>query len=78
MVPGVQANVGFDYRSDDSGTIYLGLTYKRPFSNMYTSTVNYNTSNTLASMDIVGGYFTVDVRYFFPLTKNGEALREYE
>jgi hypothetical protein len=39
--PAVSANIGFEFRTEKSGTIYLGSSFQRPFSFIYLSKVAY-------------------------------------
>lgn len=64
----VLANLGFEFRTKESGSFYLGASYSRPFGNMASTrsiwqneiTQNHTTINELA-----GQYLTLDLRYFF-------------
>jgi len=64
----VVANLGWEYRSEKSGFIYLGSSLHRPFDYELTTKVHYKTS--VKEIDVYqplsGSYLTVDVRYFFP------------
>ncbi|MBL0046353.1 MAG: hypothetical protein IPP33_18775 [Flavobacteriales bacterium] len=65
---GVVGNIGAEYRTRKSGTIYLGATYHRPFGNMGQAEVRWydrGFSETLIKGGIGGSYLTVDLRYFF-------------
>jgi len=71
---GLHSNMGWEYRTDKSGWIYLGASYHRPFDHIYLSQVAYDDGidDTIASTTLDGSYFTVDLRYFFdaePTTK---------
>ena len=63
----VLANIGWEYRTEKSGYIYLGASYHRPFSYIYVSRVNYerNGKDETISTTLLGNYLTVDLRYFF-------------
>lgn len=71
---GIQTNLGWEFRTEESGWIYLGASYHRPFEHIYFSQIAYeiNSDKTIASTTLDGSYFTVDLRYFFhsdPITK---------
>lgn len=64
----VEGNVGFEYRTEKSGTFYTGFTFHRPF--------NDNAIGQLIWLDrqgatyefqapLLGTYLTLDLRYFF-------------
>ncbi len=71
--PSLLANVGFEYRTYDSGYLYLGLSLHRPFNNITTAGVGYveetvsgvRFEKESAFFDILGNYLTLDFRYFF-------------
>ena len=65
---GVLGNLGVEYRTERSGTFYLGATYHRPFNDMATAELTYYTANFFPySMrgGLNGSYLTVDLRYYF-------------
>jgi hypothetical protein len=70
--PGVAANVGFEYRTEKSGTLYLGASFQRPFSYIYLSKVGYygNGKEVIVENELSGTYLTIDLRYYFPTTKS--------
>ncbi len=62
------ANLGWEYRTEKSGYIYLGASYHRPFKFTYTSFVQYQNREVPypeGKMELNGNYLTFDVRYFF-------------
>lgn len=61
------ANYGFEYRTEEDGYIYLGLSYHRPFTYMATSEATYSHNNYLSkvSTNLSGNYLTIDLRYYF-------------
>jgi hypothetical protein len=65
--PAINGNVGFEYRTKTSGTIYLGASYHRPFSYIYVDKARYTYrgKDVGAVNFIVGSYLTVDLRYYF-------------
>ena len=66
-IPSLNANLGWEYRTEKSGIIYLGATYHRPLSDIYSSYVNYrnNGKDLVFSNQLSGTYLTVDLRYYF-------------
>ncbi|MCB9175083.1 MAG: outer membrane beta-barrel protein [Flavobacteriales bacterium] len=65
--PSLIANIGWEYRTDKSGYIYLGASYHRPFSHMAKEVVLYNGNRRYekVELNLSGNYITVDIRYFF-------------
>lgn len=65
--PSLIANIGWEYRTEESGYFYIGGSYHRPFSYMAKEIVWYNGNNRdeRITFDLIGNYITVDVRYFF-------------
>ena len=65
---GVVGNLGVEYRTDYSGIFYLGTTFHRPFNDMAIANLTYY-GPTFFNYDMAtalnGGYFTVDLRYYF-------------
>jgi len=59
------ANVGWEYRTRKSGYIYLGASYHRPFSYIYTSEIRYQGRLVPAVTTLSGNYLTIDLKYFF-------------
>ena len=68
--PAIAANAGFEYRTEKSGTIYLGASFHRPFTYIYLSRIGYdgNNKNVVIGNEMSGTYLTIDLRYFFPET----------
>lgn len=67
LLPAVFANLGFEYRTLKNGYFYFGTSYHRPFTDIYTSRINYfknNFSETIQA-PLQGSYLTLDLRYFF-------------
>lgn len=64
------AGLGFEYRTEKSGTFYLGGGAKVPLKDPFYGVAIYSTSSigtkTVAYSPISAGYFTFDIRYFFP------------
>lgn len=65
VIPSLIANIGWEYRTPKSGYFYLGASYHRPFTNIYTSEVTYLPTNEIIVSKLSGNYMTVDLRYFF-------------
>tara|TARA_B100000809_G_scaffold59037_1_gene55548 strand:- start:7790 stop:8608 length:819 start_codon:yes stop_codon:yes gene_type:complete len=72
--PSLLANVGWEYRTEKSGYIYLGASLHRSFNKViFTEFVGYTKFNDQgnrvfideATFDLAGNYFTIDIRYFF-------------
>ncbi|MEO9532949.1 MAG: hypothetical protein ABJG68_15455 [Crocinitomicaceae bacterium] len=65
------ANLGFEYRTKEKGTFYLGSSYHLPFAPIMTFAMSYEfDQNKIAAIDnIRGSYLTVDLRYYFPMAK---------
>lgn len=82
---GLNAGLGWEYRTRKSGYIYLGAAYHRMFSSMYMSLVEYYPTRSLAvppsaigKTDLQGDYFTFDIRYYFqeaPVKKKGKTQK---
>ncbi len=65
--PAVNGNIGFEYRTEKSGNIYLGVSYHRPFSYIYFDKVEYKNNGKEETVGnfLIGNYLTIDLRYFF-------------
>ncbi|MEX2597684.1 MAG: hypothetical protein WEC59_12230 [Salibacteraceae bacterium] len=64
---GLVANIGFEYRTKESGYFYIGGSYHRPFSPIYDTQISYTYDNKLDQgvVPITGNYLTIDFKYFF-------------
>ncbi|MCI5057743.1 MAG: PorT family protein [Flavobacteriales bacterium] len=64
---GLNANVGYEYRTEEKGYFYAGISLHRPFNNIYRGFFTFDTNNTpvQARSNLYGSYFTIDFRYFF-------------
>lgn len=69
---GVIANIGLEYRTKKSGTIYLGTSYHRSMNTIYNSLIEYYPTNdykllpkSTGRTTLQGDYLTFDVRYYF-------------
>ncbi len=68
ILPGVSANLGYEYRTEKKGFFYLGFSYHKPFSDMYNSVIEYDKSSIpveTVHTALGGNYLTIDFRYFF-------------
>ena len=72
IIPGMIANVGWEYRTKASGNFYLGGSYQLPFAKILTMMVDYDRGNAIESVDykLSLGYFTFDFKYFFPVNQD--------
>lgn len=63
------ANIGFELRTEKKGIFYLGASLTNPFYNIATTQITYDenlsTPDKEILMDLRGGIFTVDLRYYF-------------
>lgn len=61
------ANYGFEWRTQDKGYFYLGVSYHRPFNEIGTTDVLFqlNTDPLRGRSRLGGNYITADLRYFF-------------
>lgn len=68
----MNANFGFEYRTRSAGFYYLGLTYQLPFTPMMDMALSYEYpgGNVLNIKPVTGSFLTVDLRYFFPVSKD--------
>ncbi|MEZ4805895.1 MAG: hypothetical protein R2815_00280 [Flavobacteriales bacterium] len=66
---GILGNMGVEYRTEKSGTLYLGATFHRPFNDMATVDMTYVDEQTLFPYRmrtvLDGSYLTADLRYYF-------------
>ena len=67
---GVIANIGWEYRTEKSGIIYVGSSYHRSFKNTYISNIEYyrnikSNYKTRTDFSLKGDYLTLDLRYYF-------------
>lgn len=66
---GVLGNMGLEYRTDRSGTFYLGGTFHRPFNDMATVDLTYYDIASFYPYRmrtvLDGSYLTLDLRYYF-------------
>ena len=69
LIPGLLANVGFEYRMKKAGSIYLGASYQLPFSKIIRVEIDYYHNQGVESFSQNMGlsYFTFDLKYFLPI-----------
>ena len=67
------ANIGFEYRTKNSGFFYLGGSVRVPFAPLFIIATQYkNEGNEITSYgDFNGSYLALDLKYFFP-NKGGQ------
>ena len=77
---GLLANIGFEYRTEESGYFYIGASYHRPFTPIYDTQFNYIYDQTLdaGSIPLMGNYLTLDLRYFFHEEPQEKKVKEVE
>lgn len=65
--PAIVANLGWEYRTEKAGYIYLGATLHRPFDYELVTRIHYdrNSRDTETFQPLSGSYLTLDVKYFF-------------
>jgi hypothetical protein len=70
--PALNANLGWEFRTSASGTIYLGATYHRPFQEIFLNSILYRNQNKdyVSDLWLSGSYLTADVRYYFKAEKS--------
>lgn len=66
--PAILANVGWEYRTLNAGTFYLGSSFHRPFGDLFVSKMVYENNGLRSEVfrSLSGAYLTFDIRYFFP------------
>lgn len=79
LQPSLLANVGWEFRTEKSGYIYLGASLHRPFRDIFEELVNYRGVNgdriEGTVFDLTGSYFTIDLRYFFHEEKQEKRVK---
>ena len=75
----ILSNLGFEYRTRDKGYYYLGVSLNKPISKITRTELRYyyenNSSTTFEPIFLDGTYFTLDLRYFLPISKKDGELR---
>jgi hypothetical protein len=66
--PALIANLGWEYRTFQSGYFYIGSSLHRPFGDVFVSKIVYSKPGFRSEVfeAISGAYLTFDIRYFFP------------
>jgi hypothetical protein len=62
------ANIGFEYRTDDKGYFYIGVSLTNPFYSIGLIDViydEYNQTRQTLTGKLSGSYISLDLRYFF-------------
>jgi hypothetical protein len=69
---GLNANVGFEFRTEKSGFFYLGGSAKVPFKPIFSLITNYHYQGYKSNIqgDVDGSFLSIDFKYFFPNIKN--------
>jgi len=70
----LNANFGFEYRTEKSGFFYIGGSARVPFSPLFTlvSQYKYQGFKTTIYGDVDGSFLSIDFKYFFPnISKRG-------
>jgi hypothetical protein len=67
VVPSWKTNVGWEFRTEQSGFFYAGFTYHRPMLGIADTFVNVNLGDkfTIEQEQLSGIYFSLDFKYFF-------------
>lgn len=67
----IDANIGFEYRTERSGAFYLGISARIPFAHklLIATEYRYDTQKVVAFDKIRGSVFGIDLKYFFPLNQ---------
>lgn len=74
----LNANVGFEFRTEKNGFFYLGGSGKVPFQPIFDLYAQYAYQGTKRSLNggVDGTYLSIDFKYFFPIIKKkGEQFR---
>lgn len=80
FVPSFKGSVGFEYRTNENGFIYLGAVYHL-FTKLYTTQITYKTSTIDEIFDVKpqSDFFGIILRYSFPpspLMKNQKKVKK--
>jgi len=69
---GMNANMGFEFRTKKSGFFYLGGSGSVPFSPLFDIFLQYKNQGYTSSRyePVDGSFLAIDVKYFFPTIKN--------
>lgn len=69
---GLNANLGFEYRTKKSGFFYFGGSARIPFQPLFEYELihEYDANTRSIFTDVDGAFLSLDIKYFFPLIKN--------
>jgi len=72
------ANLGFEYRTKNSGIFYIGSSLHRPFTDSYRTLFRYTSDTKIDERftSLNGNYLTLDLRYFFHEDPEKKGLRK--
>ncbi len=83
ILPALSANIGWEWRTKEKGSFYLGGTYHRSFGDTYEFYGEYDfdksdTASIVTPMYLTtnGNYLTLDFRYFFHEDPEKKKLRK--
>ncbi len=67
----INANIGFEYRSENAGIFYIGMSGKLPIQPIYwiASEYRFDTQRTVGFDQIDGATVSLDFKYFIPQTQ---------
>jgi hypothetical protein len=69
VLPGLVAQVGYEFRTAKNGFFYVGGTYHRMLESIaYTGFLTPDGFQTSSTMTLNGHYFALEFKYFFPTT----------
>lgn len=74
----MNANIGFEFRTEKSGFFYLGGSARVPIKPLFTFVADhkYKGYRTIVYDDVDGSYLSIDFKYFFPIIENkGEQFK---
>ncbi|MBL4656440.1 MAG: hypothetical protein JKX73_00445 [Flavobacteriales bacterium] len=65
----LNANIGAEYRTENSGYFYIGSSYQLPFSKLIILTGEYfrNIGSEKVTTEMNLGFFTLDLKYYLPV-----------
>lgn len=68
----LNANIGFEFRTEKSGFFYLGGSGRVPFAPIFTLATNYRYQGYNSSIygEVDGSFLSIDFKYFFPNIRN--------
>jgi hypothetical protein len=76
MVPALKASVGFEYRTDNYGYLYLGGNFHQPFFSLADLFIERNNTQEFGlqaqRIAVPGTYFSIDFKYFLPPGKKNK------